>query len=145
MPRATKLHFVVPLPRSSANINSISITKISFVVVVVVCLFFSLPANDDSSFVHDWKGWHVDMEPLLCRDGRLNGGASAVGQQLHAGASAALNPANLADSPLHLHLQPPLNLLHKNYFRGGKGGTETTGWKILYFSELYVYNSQTYS
>lgn len=73
-------------------------------------IFFSLPANDDSSFVHDWKGWHVDIEPLLCREGQLNDGASAVGQQPHAGASAdtrALIPVNRAESPLHLHLQPP--------------------------------------
>lgn len=34
---------------------------------------FVLPANDDSSFIHDWKGWHVDIEPLLRWDGRSVG------------------------------------------------------------------------
>lgn len=94
-----------------------------------------LPANDDSSFVHDWKGWHVDIEPLLCRDGWLNGGSFSrrpaatcwcVGR--HSGSNSS-KPSRQS-APCISTFTRTLNLLHKN-FRGEKGDTETTGWKMV--------------
>lgn len=65
-----------------------------------------LPADDHRSFVHDWKRWHVDMEPgSPVRQAEARSQRSAFSQQPHDGAQALI-PAKQPVRSKHLHLQP---------------------------------------
>lgn len=78
-------------------------------------------------------------------------GASAIGQQPHAGASAdtrALNPVNRADSPLHASPPSSAHLISyiKNLEGGKKKGDKLVGkktktkqfWRVLSLSQIHL-------